>query len=181
MARTRAGLLDGARRAVLEQGPRRTTMTDVAAFAGVAKATLYNHFRTKDDVLSALVTAEVEAVAAECAGRTLFEALVHAALRLSGDPILRRVAGDDAAALARLATGSDAPGWQAARAAVRVALAAQGLAGDDVVLRWLSSHLATPGSEESVREGAGILVAGLSGPDPDGGLGRDLPGTADRC
>jgi AcrR family transcriptional regulator len=67
MARTRAGLLDGARRAVGARGTRRTTMNDIAAQAGVAKATLYNHFRTKDDVWSALVEAEVRALAAECA------------------------------------------------------------------------------------------------------------------
>ncbi|MDP9239478.1 MAG: TetR/AcrR family transcriptional regulator [Actinomycetota bacterium] len=177
MPRTRAGLLDGALRAVLKQGPRRTTMTDVAAFAGVAKATLYNHFRTKDDVFAALVELEVEAIAAECRGRSLDAALVHAAWRLSTHPGVRRVAADDPAALARLVTGGDGPGWQAARRAVRAALEPARLAGDDLVLRWLSSHLATPGSDESVREGAAALLAGL---DSSAGRDRDLPTAADR-
>jgi len=177
MPRTRAGLLDGALRALLKQGPRRTTMTDVAAFAGVAKATLYNHFRTKDDVFSGLVAAEVETIAAECAGRPLDDALVHAALRLSSHPGLRRVAADDPAALAMLVTGGDGPGWQAARGAVRAALEPAGLAGDDLVLRWLSSHVATPGTEESIREGAADLLAGLGG---SARRERDLPTTTDR-
>lgn len=165
MPRTRAGLLDGARRALQQQGYRRTTMTDVATFAGVAKATLYNHFRTKDDVFTALVAAEIEAIAGECAGRALGEALVHAAGRLSGHRALRRVAADDPAALARLVTGGDATGWQLARATVRSALEPAGLTCDDLVLRWLSSHLSTPGTEESIRDGVAYLLAGRDLPD----------------
>ena len=80
MARTRAGLLDGARRAVAAQGCRQTTMNDIAACSGVAKATLYNHFRTKDDVWSALVEAEVREVAAECAEAAWVAASVSAAV-----------------------------------------------------------------------------------------------------
>ena len=53
MNRTRAALLDGARRAVESSGTK-ITMAQVAAAAGVAKATLYNHFRTREAVLDAL-------------------------------------------------------------------------------------------------------------------------------
>ncbi len=166
IARTRARVLEGALRAVQEQGPRRTTMADVAEFAGVAKATLYNHFRTKDAVWSALVAAEVEALAAECADLPLGEALRHAAARLSAHPALRRLATSDPAALAELMTGSDAPGWQAARHGVQRALGDGDRRGDDVVLRWLSSYLATPGSPDAVGESVAVLVAGL--PEDDG-------------
>lgn len=161
MGRTRARLLEGALRTVQEQGPRRATMVDIAGFAGVAKATLYNHFRTKDDVWLALVTAEVEALATECATRPLAEALEHAAAHLSAHRAVRRLAVADPAALAGLVTGSDGPGWQAARRAVRTALAAAGRRGDDVVLRWLSSHLTTPGSSDAISESVAALVAGL--------------------
>ncbi|MDX6225062.1 MAG: TetR/AcrR family transcriptional regulator, partial [Frankiales bacterium] len=57
MLRTRAAILDGAERCIERDGIRRTTMSDVSGEAKVAKATLYNHFRTKDDVMSALVLA----------------------------------------------------------------------------------------------------------------------------
>ena len=57
MDRTRAGLLAGAARAFAEHGLRRSTMQSIAAAAGVAKATLYNHFRTKDEVAAALLAA----------------------------------------------------------------------------------------------------------------------------
>lgn len=162
MARTRAGLLEGARRAVGTQGTRRTTMNDIAAQAGVAKATLYNHFRTKDDVWSALVEAEVRAVADECAELGLAEALGLAARRLSEHPALRQVAETEPVALAGLlARRPTAAGWQAAEETVRARLAADGLAGDDLVLRWLGSHLATPAPGPSIRTSAEALVRGL--------------------
>src|SRR5437868_13619535 len=63
MSRTREGLLDGALSAVERVGVRRLTMAAVAQRSGVAKATLYNHFRTKDEVLAALADREVRLVA----------------------------------------------------------------------------------------------------------------------
>jgi len=166
MARTRAGLLDGARRAVGTQGTRRTTMNDIAAQAGVAKATLYNHFRTKDDVWSALVESEVRGIADECAELGLVDALAHAARRLSEHPALRQVADSEPVALAGLlARRRTAAGWQAAEEAVRARLAVDGLAGDDLVLRWLGSHLATPATPPSIRTAAEALARGLP-PDP---------------
>jgi AcrR family transcriptional regulator len=162
MGRTRAGLLDGARRAAGAHGARRTTMNDIAAEAGVAKATLYNHFRTKDDVWSALVESEVRAVAAECAELPLVDALAHAARRLSEHPALRRVADAEPAALAGLlARRPSAAGWRAAEEAVRSRLEADGLAGDDLVLRWLASHLATPATTPAIRTAAESLARGL--------------------
>ncbi|HYT09684.1 MAG TPA: helix-turn-helix domain-containing protein [Mycobacteriales bacterium] len=172
MARTRAGLLEGASRAVAQQGTRNTTMNDIAAQAGVAKATLYNHFRTKQDVWAALVESEVLAVAAECAGLDLVDALTHAARRLSEHRALRSVADSEPAALAGLlARRAPAAGWRAAEEAVRARLAADGLAGDDLVLRWLASHLADPGRPAAIRSAAEALARGLS-TDPAAGTER---------
>ena len=66
MQRTRAAVLDGAVRAVEKHGARRTTMADIAMLAGVAKGTLYNHFRTKEAVYSATAEAELRSLGAEC-------------------------------------------------------------------------------------------------------------------
>jgi AcrR family transcriptional regulator len=169
MARTRGGLLDGALQAVTKQGTRRTTMNDIAVLAGVAKATLYNHFRTKDDVWSALVEAEVTAIAAECADLPLAEALAHAARRLSEHAALRHVADTEPAALAALAVRRpQAAGWKAADAAVTEQLAATGVdpAGADLVLRWLASYLATPGRPDDIGAAATALAGLLPPADP---------------
>src|SRR5947209_6872486 len=61
MSRTRTALLGGAARAVEVSGTK-ITMAQVAAAGGVAKATLYNHFRTRGAVLAALVEHEVDTV-----------------------------------------------------------------------------------------------------------------------
>src|SRR6185437_6924026 len=58
MNRSRAALMDGTRRAVATGGTK-ITMAQVATASGVAKATLYNHFRTREALLSALVVDEV--------------------------------------------------------------------------------------------------------------------------
>ncbi|HMC68971.1 MAG TPA: TetR family transcriptional regulator, partial [Mycobacteriales bacterium] len=98
MQRTRAAVLDGAVRAVEKHGARRTTMADIAMLAGIAKGTLYNHFRTKEAVYAAAVEAAVQSLGEECAtvaGDDLAEALALAADRISGSAALRRVASDE--------------------------------------------------------------------------------------
>src|ERR1022692_2179669 len=56
LARSRTAILTGAGRAVEVSGTR-VSMAQIAAAAGVAKATLYNHFRTREEVLGALLIA----------------------------------------------------------------------------------------------------------------------------
>src|SRR5947209_12498031 len=85
MQRTRAAVLDGAVRAVEKHGARRATMADIAMLAGIAKGTLYNHFRTKEAVYAAAVEAGVRNLAQECAAvarEDVAEALALAAERL---------------------------------------------------------------------------------------------------
>ena len=53
MLRTRGNLLEATAHCVERYGVRRTTMGDIALKAVVAKATLYNHFRTKHYLLDA--------------------------------------------------------------------------------------------------------------------------------
>ena len=87
-----AGLLAGAARAFAEQGLRRSTMQSVAAAAGVAKATLYNHFRTKDEVAAALLAAELDRLTALAAALPREQALAALSDELGAHPVLRRLA-----------------------------------------------------------------------------------------
>lgn len=183
MARTRAAVLDAALECIARYGVRRTTMTDVVSRSRVAKGTLYNHFRTKEDLLAALVEAQVVALAEECAevagqasrrgdvaaGRTA--ALVHAATALSSSRALRRLAADEPALLVALAAPGDGRGWEAARAAVVTVLTSrpedEEPASDappeavELVLRWLAAHLAWPSPPERIAAQAALLTAGL--------------------
>ena len=91
MNRTRAGLLSGAARAFAEHGLRRSTMQSIAAAAGVAKATLYNHFRTKDEVAAALLALELDRLSALAASLPQDQALGALSDELGAHPVLRRL------------------------------------------------------------------------------------------
>src|SRR5215212_3533830 len=104
MGRTRAGLLAGAARAFAEHGLRRSTMQSIASAAGVAKATLYNHFRTKDEVAAALLAVELDRLALLAASLPRDQALAALSDELGAHPVLRRLAATEPEVLAGLLT-----------------------------------------------------------------------------
>jgi AcrR family transcriptional regulator len=161
MNRTRAALMTGAARAVEVSGTK-ITMAQVAAAAGVAKATLYNHFRTREAVLDALVGAEVDALVDEFAGVPLADALTGAAAAISAHPVRRALARLEPQTLAALGRIDDASEpWRKARAAVEAALAADSRGGADLVLRWLASFVLSPAEPAAVAADVAVLLAGL--------------------
>jgi AcrR family transcriptional regulator len=174
MARTRTALLEATGQCVERYGARRTTMIDIASRGKVAKATLYNHFRTKDDVLAALVEAEVSALAADCRAHAaeqpdaetgLAAALRHAATTIGASRPLRRVAEQEPDVMARLTTPGDGRTWQLAREAIGALLSTADLpaaaADVEVVLRWLTAQLLWPAGPEEAARGATVLARGL--------------------
>jgi AcrR family transcriptional regulator len=166
MARTRAAVLDGAARAVEKHGARRTTMADIANLAGIAKGTLYNHFRAKEAVFAAAIDAGVRSLTDECvtvATDDLGDALALAAERLSSHPALCRLAADEPAAVAALTAIDDSEPWAAARASIKSILDAGGREASpatvEVVLRWLVSFVGAPGRELEAQ--ASVIATGL--------------------
>jgi AcrR family transcriptional regulator len=163
MARTRTSLLDAAGRLVAEGGIRKTSMTDIAVAAGIAKGTLYNHFRSKSEVFAALAEAEVALLADDCCGLPLQDALAMAAQRVGAHPALRRVARDDPGAVAELAMSAPVSrGWRIALAAAAVTLEDSGRDPDaaELVVRWLISHAIAP-DQRDADESARVLAAAL--------------------
>lgn len=161
MDRTRAALLVGAARAVEVDGTR-LSMAAVAAAAGVAKATLYNHFRTREAVLSALLVDQVTALVAAQSGKALAAALTDAATAISGHPLRQALARLEPAVLAELARiDLAAAGWRVAWNGVDAELAAAGLGGTDTVLRWLASFVVSPADARAVAADVAVLLAGL--------------------
>jgi len=170
MGRTRSALLGATAECVARYGIRKTTMVDVASKSGVAKATLYNHFRTKDDVLSAVVDQQVADLVGACvttaSSAGLVEALAHVAAVLGEHPALRKAADGEQQLLAPLLTPSSSRGWQLAREGVAAVLTAGGApssaADVDTVLRWATSQVLWPLSRDDARTGADALVRGLT-------------------
>ena len=148
MGRTRAGLLVGASRALGEQGLRRTTMQSIATAAGVAKATLYNHFRTKDDVVAALLATELERLTALAAA-------------LGAHPVLRRLAETEPELLTSLLTiGTEH--WAGLVERLAGALQVDADAAE-VAARWLLGVVLQPGRSTTRHRHAGRLAAALAG------------------
>jgi AcrR family transcriptional regulator len=168
MARTRGALLEAAGECLQRYGIRKTTMVDVAARSRVAKATLYNHFRTKDDLLVAYVERRVTELArtavATASEAGLVPALTEAAEALAGDPVLRRAAEQEPELLAPLGRPSGGRGWDLARTGVADVLAAARVGASagavELVLRWFTSQLLWPAGDAASAES---LVAGLAG------------------
>jgi AcrR family transcriptional regulator len=168
MGRTRTAALEGARRVLAEHGLRKATMSDVAVRGGLAKATLYNHFRTKDDLVAGLVHDDLAELAADCrdlATSDLGVALTRAADGVATHPVVVGLRSVEPTALLPLA----APGAGAAWDSVRFEVAALLDAGERVsgpshvalVCRWLAGHVLEPGSQASREAGAALLAAGL--------------------
>ena len=169
MGRTRSALLQAAAGCVTARGARATTMGQLALEGGVAKATLYNHFRTKDEVLAALVDSRVAALGEVCLSVVgdggLAAALERAAAGLAADEPLRAVAAGEPALLLPLLRPGAGGGWDAARIAVTTVLEASGTPSGpgavDTVLRWLVGQLLQPATADQGRVGAQVLAAGL--------------------
>jgi len=141
-------------------------MADIANLAGIAKGTLYNHFRAKEAVFAAAIDAGLNSLTDECvtvANDDLADALVLAAERLGTHPALCRLAVDEPAAIAALTAIDESERWEAARASVKSVLDAGGRdatpATVEVVLRWLVSFMGAPGRD--VESQAGVIASGL--------------------
>lgn len=160
MSRTRRGLLTGARDAFAERGLKRTTMQHVAAAAGVAKATLYNHFRTKDDVAHALLAYELDRLVTLAAELPFTVALPALAEEVGGHAVLRRFAETDPETLTRM-LNIDAERWDDIVVAIGSALGLSRPAAE-MVSRWLLGLVLQPGTP-SERAAQAATMANLLG------------------
>ena len=157
MGRTRAGLLAGAARAFAQHGLRRSTMQSVAGAAGVAKATLYNHFRTKDEVARAVLAAELDRLTGLVTGLPVEQALATLADQLAGHPVLRRLAESEPEMLADLlAPGPDRWAELNDRLATAVGVDADAA---ELAARWLVGVVLHPGRSTTRHRHAARLAA----------------------
>jgi AcrR family transcriptional regulator len=161
MARNRAAILAGAGRAVEISGTK-VSMAQFATAAGVAKGTLYNHFRTREEVLVGLLLGEIDRLISEIAHLPLADALIRAASAVSDHPLLEALGGDDFSTLAVLArVDVRTAGWGRVATAVDAILSRADLGGTSTVLRWLSSFITAPADLADIEADVAILVAGL--------------------
>ena len=183
MTRSRACILSGAAKCIARYGTRKTTMGDISREGGIAKGTLYNHFRTKPDVYAALLDDEVDDLLTQVAAlpgpagsaERVVGALAFAAEWLSEHPVLRALRDREPETAARLARPSDAPLWTRVRAEatrlVSLAVAAGELhpqtdppVAADTLIRWVVSHVTWPADADAAHVAARQVVHGLLAP-----------------
>lgn len=163
MGRTRLGLLAGAARAFADSGVRRSTMQSIAAAAGVAKATLYNHFRTKDDVVEAFVRAELDRLTELVAGLPLERALGTLSDELGAHPVLRTLATAEPEVLTALLSGTpDTWAHLTARLSDALRLEAESA---ELAAQWLLGVVLQPG-RSTARHRHAARLAGVLAPVP---------------
>jgi TetR/AcrR family transcriptional regulator, mexJK operon transcriptional repressor len=107
----RLAVLDAARAAFLSGGYLGTSMDEIAARAGVSKATVYNHFEDKQSLFTAIVTETVDATTNVNTAEVLALAAsgdLAADLRTLAHRQLTRVMQPELLALRRLVIGESA-------------------------------------------------------------------------
>ena len=106
-------ILDAAAALILRWGYNKTTIDDVARQAGVAKGTIYLHWKTREELFAALMRRERLALAEDFklrleqdpTGATLRGLLKHSALALMRRPLLKAMLVRDLDVLGKLAHG----------------------------------------------------------------------------
>jgi AcrR family transcriptional regulator len=165
-------ILDAASALILRWGYNKTTIDDVAREAGVAKGTIYLHWKTREELFTALMKRErvaladdfrrrMEAGGGDAALRTV---LRHSALALMGRPLLKAVLLRDLDVIGKLAHSGEREEAHAERlagfSAYLEALRAQGLIRTDQSLRvqlylvsaiFMGFFLVSPLMPESLR------------------------------
>jgi AcrR family transcriptional regulator len=157
--RTRDGLVAGAARAFADHGLRGCTMQAVAVAAGVSKATLYNHFRTKDQLAWDLVAVELERLTGLAGDLPPAQALAALADELGEHPVLRRIAAAEPDVFAGLL---DLPSdlWAGLTGRLAAALSTDD-DGAELAARWLLGVVLQPGRSSLRHRSAARLAAVL--------------------
>jgi AcrR family transcriptional regulator len=106
-------ILDAAATLILRWGYNKTTIDDIARQAGVAKGTIYLHWKTREDLFVALLKREKaeladdlkQRIVADPAGATLPGLFKHSALALMQRPLMKAVLLRDMDVIGKLAHG----------------------------------------------------------------------------
>jgi AcrR family transcriptional regulator len=130
-------ILDAAATLILRWGYNKTTIDDIARQAGVAKGTIYLHWKTREELFRALLqrerlalTADVkQRITSDPAGATLRGLLKHSTLALMQRPLLKAILLRDMDVIGKLAHSQQSNAAYAER-----------LAGFTTYLEFLREH-----------------------------------------
>ena len=139
--RSRIAILSGAKIVITEVGSYESNMNDIAARAEVSRATVYNHFSDKEEMMLSLLESEILRLY-DMAKKapTKRDALYALSFGISKDPALRKMVETDPLDIAKFVTATQHPLW------ILIKSSLDSLFGESsgVVLQWLISQVASP-------------------------------------
>jgi len=146
--KSRIAIFAGAKAVVTEVGNYQSNISDIALLAQVSKATIYNQFADKAEMMECLVEFEVERlVALGLSASSRQEALYQLSIAISQDLALRKLVETDPTDIAKLVTVSNHPTWVVAHKGIAKIFGSDS-AACGVVLRWLIGQIASPITQE---------------------------------
>lgn len=142
--KTRSALVTTALALIAEKGLSQTNMIEIADRARVSRASLYNHFRDKNEVFLAVVELEVERIVQLALREREVEArLAIVSKEVSGHRSLATSVAKDPATIAILLSRHDGELWSKIYQGL-ASLVASNSSGTAIALRWLIGQIFIP-------------------------------------
>jgi AcrR family transcriptional regulator len=150
--------MDSARELLRQSGISSTNMIEIADRAQVSRASLYNHFRDKQEVFLALVETEIERIATiALVSPSRSEALYQISREISEHDGLKKALERDGELVAAALTSRDHQIWEEIYNHLAKIFATD-VVGVGLVLRWLLGQVTAPLSKEHSREQANRIA-----------------------
>jgi len=158
--RSRNAILSGAKLVIAQVGTYESNLVDISARAQVSRATVYNHFADKEEMMLSLLESELNRLAALAKKQATPRDGLYAISRdISTDPALAKMVQTDPEDIAHFVTKSDHPLW---KLAIDLSNKVFGQQNGDLVLHWLISQIGSPLSEVQSGHQADQLARVLS-------------------
>ena len=146
--KSRAAIFAGAKAVIAQVGNYQSNIADIALRAQVSKATIYNQFADKAEMIEQLVESEVaRLITLALSANSRQEGLYLLSTSISQDEALRRLVETDPNDIAKLVTISTHPTWVLAHQGVAKVFGAD-TAICGLILRWLIGQIGSPITKE---------------------------------
>ena len=142
--RSQIAILAGAKEVIAQVGSYESLMNDIAERAEVSRATIYNHFADREELMNALLASEVERlIEVARTAKSKADALFQLSRNISEDLALAKMVETDRDQVIALTTITGHPLW------IAIHRAAAKVFGDDensvgLLLRWLIAQVTSP-------------------------------------
>lgn len=146
--KSRSAIFAGAKAVIAQVGNYQSNIADIALRAQVSKATIYNQFADKAEMIEQLVESEVaRLITLALSANSRQEGLYLLSTSISQDEALRRLVETDPNDIAKLVTISTHPTWVLAHQGVAKVFGAD-TAICGLILRWLIGQIGSPITKE---------------------------------